>query len=122
MSTAGLLALAAGLVARRRELARGRGLERVIALGRVFEAAPLATFGGLHLAAAQGLSEMVPAWMPWHLFWVYLVGFAWIATALSLIFGRLVRWSALLAGLTLLLFVATLDAPGVAAHLHDRFA
>jgi uncharacterized membrane protein len=122
MSTAGLLVLAAGFVARRRELARGRGLERVIALGRVFEAAPLATFGGLHLAAAQGLSEMVPAWMPWHLFWAYLVGFAWIATALSLIFGRLVRWSSLLAGLMLLAFVAMMDVPGLAGHMHDRFA
>jgi uncharacterized membrane protein len=122
MSAAGLFVLVAGLVARGREIARGRGLDRAIALGRVFVAAPLATFGGLHIAAAQGLSPMVPVYMPWHLFWVYLVGFAWIATALSLIFGRLVRWSALLAGLTLLLFVATLDAPGVAAHLHDRFA
>jgi hypothetical protein len=122
MSTAGLLVLAAGLVARRRELARGRGLERVIALGRVFEAAPLATFGGLHLAAAAGLSQMVPEWMPWRLFWAYLVGFAWIATALSLIFGRLVRWSSLLAGLMLLAFVAMMDVPGLAGHMHDRFA
>ena len=122
MSTTGLLALAAGLAARRREITRGPGLERAIALGRVFVAAPLATFGGLHLAAAHGLAQMVPAYMPWHVFWAYVVGFAWIATALSLIFGRLVRWSGLLAGVTLLLFVAMLDAPNVAAHLHDRIA
>jgi uncharacterized membrane protein len=122
MSTAGLLALVAGVAARRRELARGPVLERAIALGRVFVAAPLATFGGLHLAAAQGLSQMVPEYMPWRLFWAYLVGFAWIATALSLIFGRMVRWSALLAGCTLLVFVAMLDVPAVAAAPHDRFA
>jgi uncharacterized membrane protein len=122
MSTAGLLVLVAGTAMRRRELLRGPGLERAIALGRVFVAAPLATFGGLHLAAAQGLSQMVPEWMPWRLFWAYLVGFAWIATALSLISGRLVRWSALLAGLTLLAFVFMLDVQSVAAHLHDRFA
>lgn len=121
MSTAGLCVLVAGMATCSRELARGRGLERAIVLGRVFVAAPLATFGGLHLAAAQGLSQMVPVWMPWRLFWAYLVGFALIATALSLIFGRLVRWSALLAGLMMLLFVAMIHAPGVAANLHDRF-
>ena len=102
MSTAGLFVLVAGIAARRRELRRGPAIERAIALGRVFVAAPLATFGGLHPAAANGLMQMVPAWMPWRLFWAYLVGFALIATALSLISGRLVRWAALLAGAMLL--------------------
>jgi uncharacterized membrane protein YphA (DoxX/SURF4 family) len=122
MSAAGLFVLAAGIAARRRELTRGPGLDRAIALGRIFVAAPLATFGGLHLAAANGLSQMVPAFMPWRLFWAYLVGLALIATGLSLIFGRLVRWSALLAGVMLLVFVATLHVPNVAANMHDRFA
>jgi uncharacterized membrane protein YphA (DoxX/SURF4 family) len=122
MSTAGLFVLAAGIAARRRELTRGPAMERAIALGRVFVAAPLATFGGLHLAAAKGLMQTVPSWMPWRLFWAYLVGFALIATALSLISGRLVRWSALLAGAMLLAFVAMIHVPNVAANMHDRFA
>jgi uncharacterized membrane protein len=121
MSTTGLLVLAAGVAASVRELIRERGLARAIQLGRVFVAAPLATFGGLHLAAAQGLSQMVPAWIPWHLFWTYVVGFALIATALSLIFNRMVRWSALLAGCMLLAFVAILHLPEAFAQMHDRF-
>ncbi len=122
MSTAGLLVLAAGIAARRHELTRGSLPDRAIALGRVFVAAPLATFGALHLAAAQGLMGMVPTYMPWPLFWVYLVGFGLIATALSLIFDRLVRWSGLLCGVMFLLFVAMMDLPGVIAQQHDRFA
>lgn len=114
--------LVAGIAARRRELTRGPVLERAIALGRIFVAAPLATFGGLHLAAARELSQMVPAYMPWHLFWAYLVGVALLATACSLIFNRAVRWSGLLAGMMLLLFVAMLDVPNVLAHQQDRFA
>jgi len=121
MSTAGLLVLAAGIVARRHGLTRGSLLDRAIALGRIFVAAPLATFGALHLAAAQGLKGMVPTYLPWPLFWVYIVGFALIATALSLIFDRLVRWSGLLCGAMFLLFVAMLDIPGVIAQQHDRF-
>lgn len=122
MSTAGLLVLAAGLVTRRAGLASGSLTSRAVALGRVFVAAPLATFGALHLAAANGLVEMVPAYLPWPLFWVYLVGFALLATALSLIFDRLVQWSGLLAGGMFLAFVAMMDLPGVITAQHDRFA
>ncbi len=126
MSTAGLLVLGAGVIASRSiiasRLAPGTLTGRAIALGRVFVAAPLAAFGALHLSAARGLMEMVPGYMPWPLFWVYLVGFALIAAALSLIFDRLVFWSSLLAGGMFLAFVAMMDLPGVITGQHDRFA
>ena len=121
MSTAGLLVIVAGVVARRNELTHGSLTDRAIALGRVFVAAPLATFGALHLAAASGLMGMVPTYLPWPLFWVYVVGFGLIATALSLIFDRYVLWSGLLCGAMFLLFVAMMDAPAVIAQPHDRF-
>jgi uncharacterized membrane protein len=125
MSTAGLLVLGAGVIASRSisasGLAPGTLTGRAIALGRVFVAAPLAAFGALHLAAARGLMEMVPGYMPWPLLWVYLVGFGLIATALSLIFDRLVVWSSLLAGGMFLAFVAMMDLPGVITAQHDRF-
>ncbi len=121
MSTAGLLVLGSGVVARSAKLSSGALTGRAIALGRVFVAAPLAAFGALHLAAAKGMTEMVPTYMPWPLFWVYLVGFALIATALSLIFDRLTFWSSLLAGGMFLAFVAMMDIPGVIASQHDRF-
>jgi len=121
MSTAGVLVLGVGVIARRAGLRSGPLTARAIALGRVFVAAPLATFGALHLAAAKGLTEMVPDYMPWPLFWVYLVGFGLIATALSLIFDRLTFWSSLLAGGMFLAFVAMMDLPGVITGQHDRF-
>jgi len=130
MSTAGLLVLAAGVIASSgrpapelaSKLPAGALAGRAIALGRVFVAAPLAAFGALHLAAAKGMTEMVPTYMPWPLFWVYLVGFALIATALSLIFDRLVLWSGLLAGCMFMAFVAMMDLPGLIAAQHNRFA
>jgi len=122
MSTAGLAVLATGLFTRRSALSSGTLTHRAIALGRVFVAAPLATFGALHLAAANGLAGMVPTYLPFPLFWVYLVGFGLIATALSLIFDRLVFWSGLLAGGMFLSFVAMMDLPGVITGNHDRFA
>lgn len=125
MSAAGLIVLGAGVIARGSILASGLAsgalTGRAIALGRVFVAAPLAAFGALHLAAAKGMTEMVPTYMPWPLFWVYLVGFGLIATALSLIFDRLTFWSSLLAGGMFLAFVAMMDLPGVVTAQHDRF-
>jgi uncharacterized membrane protein len=121
MSTAGLLVLGAGVIASGAKLASGALTGRAIALGRVFVAAPLAAFGALHMAAARGLMEMVPGYMPLPLFWVYLVGFALIATALSLIFDRLAFWSSLLAGGMFLAFVAMMDLPGLITGQHDRF-
>ena len=122
MSAAGLAVLAAGVITRGSLLARGSFTDRAISLGRVFVAAPLATFGALHLSSAAGLKSMVPGYMPYPLFWVYLVGFALMATALSLIFNRLVFWSGLLAGGMFLAFVAMMDLPSVITGQHDRFA
>ncbi len=121
MIVAGLLVLAAGLVTCRRKLTGGSLPDPAIALGRIFVAASLATFGGQHLGDPKALVSLVPKYMPWPLFWVYLVGFALIATALSLIFDRLVRWSALLCGVMFLLFVAMMDIPAITALLHTRF-
>src|SRR5271167_1161168 len=121
MSTAGLLVIAAGIVARRHDLKGASLPDRAVGLGRIFVAAPLATFGALHMSAARGLMPMVPKYMPLPLFWVYLVGFALIATALSLIFDRMVRWSGLLCGCMFLLFVAMMDLPNITALLHTRF-
>ncbi len=121
MSAAGLVFVAAGLVTCRRKLSGGSLADRAVALGRVFVAAPLATFGAQHLAAPHALVPLVPKYMPFPLFWVYLVGFALFATALSLIFDRAVRWSSLLCGGMFWAFVAMMDLPSITTMLHDRF-
>ena len=121
MSAAGVLTLAVGLFTCRRQLTRGSLVGRGIALGRVFVAAPLATFGAQHLASPSGLLPIVPHYMPFPLFWVFLVGFALIATALSLIFDRVVLWSGLMCGGMFVLFSAMLSVPAVIAGHHDRF-
>jgi uncharacterized membrane protein len=109
---AGLVFLDAGLVIRRRELAAAHGLDKLIALGPVFVAAPLAVFGAEHFVDARDIMQLVPAWMPAHLFWTYFVGCAWIAAATSLVGRKVVRLSATLLGVTFFLFVLMMDLPG----------
>jgi len=56
------------------------------------------------------------------LFWAYFFGFALLAASLSIATKIQVRWSGLLFGIAMFLFVAMLIIPGVLAHPRDRFA
>src|SRR5690349_5052499 len=71
--TAGLVCLAAGLIAARRELASARGLDKLVVLGPVFVAAPLAAFSAEHFTIATGIAKIVPVWMPARLATTYFV-------------------------------------------------
>jgi uncharacterized membrane protein len=108
---AGVVVLAAGLVAVRHDLAASRGLDKLIAAAGALYAAPLAVFGMQHLIVAQSVQMMVPAWMPWRLFWAYLVGVALIAGALSIAVRKYVRLSASLLAAMIFLFVLMIHIP-----------
>jgi uncharacterized membrane protein YphA (DoxX/SURF4 family) len=117
---AGAVFLIVGLIAYRKEVAAALGLEKLVVLGPVFVAAPLATFGAEHLAGPRFLMQMVPVWMPARLFWAYFVGFALFAAALSFIVKKYLRWSATLLAIMFFLFVAMIHLPNLVAHSHER--
>ena len=112
MSAAGLTLLAIGLLAAKNDIAQARGIDKIAALTHLCFAIPLAVFGAEHLTSQQSLLAVVPSYMPWRMFWVYFVGFALIAASLSIATKRLVRWSGLLFGAMMFLFVAMLHLPG----------
>jgi uncharacterized membrane protein len=121
MCSAGILIFFVALWAARDDVARARGLDKVVALSNLCFAAPLAVFGALHLAAARALATMVPSYMPWPLFWAYFFGFALLAASLSIATKILVRWSGLLFGIAMFCFVAMMDIPGALQTPGDRF-
>jgi len=112
MSAAGLALLAIGLAAAKRDFAQARGIDKVVALTPVCLAVPLAVFGAEHFSMPQALLALVPRYMPWRIFWVYFVGVALMTAALSIAVRRQVRWSGLLLGAMMFLFVAMLHLPG----------
>ena len=117
----GALVLALGLIHPiRNEIAQRHGLDKLIPFGPVFLAVPMAVFGTFHFTAARFVVQVVPAWMPGHLFWVYFVGAALIAAALSIVLEKQVWLSATLLGVMLLLFVLLLHIPRLIA-APDRF-
>jgi len=115
MSAAGLALLVVGLLAAKNEVTQARGIDKVVALTHLCFAIPLAVFGAEHLFGEKLLIDAVPSYMPWRSFWVYFVGFALIAASLSIATQIQVRWSGLLFGAMMFLFVAMLHVPGAVA-------
>ena len=121
---AGGVVLATGLVAisLRGDWQKARGFDKLMLFGPLFYAAPIAAFGTEHFTLTGAIKSIVPAWIPWHQFWVYFVGACFIAAALSLVTGIQARLSASLLALTFFLFVVLMHAPSWAQNPRNRFA
>jgi uncharacterized membrane protein len=115
MSAAVVALLVIGLLAAKNDIAQARGIDKIVALTNVCFAIPLAAFGAEHLSGAKFIMNLVPPYMPWRLFWAYFVGFALIAASLSIATRIQVRWSGLLFGIMMFLFVAMIHFPGAVA-------
>jgi uncharacterized membrane protein len=122
MCLAGLIYLVAGILIFRKEIGMARGWNKLIVLGSVFIAAPLAVFATEHFFGASSMQNMIPSWVPAHLFLAYFVGFALLAAATSLAAKTFVRWSSTLLGLMFFLFVLMIHLPLALARPQDRFA
>jgi uncharacterized membrane protein len=118
------LIFAIGLVTvfRRGDWQNAQGFDKIVVLGPIFYAAPVAGFGTEHFTITEAIASIIPAWIPWHQFWAYFVGACFIAAALSLVTGIQARLSASLLALTFFLFVVLMDTQAWLANPGDRFA
>ena len=98
-----------------------RGLDRLVLFGPLFFAAPIAAFGTEHFTVGEFIEPIIPEWIPWHRFWVYLVGSCLIAAALSLATRVGARLAALLLGVMFFLFVALMHFPAWTGEPGNRF-
>lgn len=117
MAAFGLVCLAAGLFAYRREIAAARGIGKLIALAPVFFAASLAAFAPEHFVGPAFVKGMVPKWMPGGAFWAYFVGSALIAASTSLVVRKFDRLAAQLLGTMFFLFVCLIYVPSAIRHM-----
>lgn len=105
-----------------RDWPRARGFDKLLLLATPFFAAPIAAFGTEHFTVTDPIASIIPAWIPWHHFWVYLVGACLIAGALSLVTRIQSRLAATLLSLTFFLFVVLMHGPGWLQQPGNRFA
>jgi uncharacterized membrane protein len=119
---AGLAILAIGIFMGGKKVLRAHGIDKIVALGPVFFAVPMAVFASQHFTEPKFVATVVPSWMPGHLFWTYFVGTAVIAASLSIVVGKQARLAAILLGVMLILFVLLLHIPRIAASPKDTIA
>jgi uncharacterized membrane protein len=122
MGFAGLFYLVAGVFILRKEISAARGWDKLIALGCVFIAVPLAVFAPEHFRGPEFVGNKVPSYMPARSLWPYFVGCALLAAATSLTLRKFVLLSSTLLGLMFFLFVCMIYLPSALTHAGNRFA
>lgn len=113
---AGIAILAIGIFTDSKEVLRAHGTDKILTLGPLFFAVPMAVFASQHFTEAKAVATLVPSWIPGHLFWAYFVGTALVAASLSIVVKKQARLAAILLAAMLILFELLLHVPRIMAH------
>ena len=87
--------------------------------GRLLVAISLVVFAVQHFMYARFVATLVPAWIPARLFWAYFTGVAFVAAALAIASGKMLRTAAMLLGTMFFLWVVLLHIPRVAGAIRN---
>jgi uncharacterized membrane protein len=90
-----------------------------IILSRCFLGAFMILAGIQHFLFVTFVASLVPAWIPWHVFWTYFAGVALIAGGIGIIVPKTTRLAASLSGIMIFLWVLLLHIPRALAAPHD---
>ena len=86
---------------------------------RCLLAVSLAVFGVDHFLALAPIGNLVPSWIPWHVFWIAFFGAGFIAAGVSIGLYLLPQWGAAAIGLMFAIWVFTLHLPLVVNDPHN---
>jgi hypothetical protein len=81
--------------------------------GRFIFAIALVVFDLDHFLFLRFVASLVPPWIPWHLFWAFFFGCAFIAAGVSIATKWMGQWGATLIGTMFLLWFFVLHLPRV---------
>lgn len=121
MYLVGGVVLCAGLLAIWKELCDAPPADKLIVLGPVFFAIPLAIFGTQHYVQTRPIMGLMPRWIPGHLFFVLLVGACLIAAGLSIATRIHSPLAAFLAAVMFVCFEGLMIIPSAVAEPRNRF-
>ncbi|QIP17054.1 hypothetical protein G8759_32675 [Spirosoma aureum] len=112
----GALVIAGGLLTDFTVTRRGYFTNIYMRYGSLLYALSLIIFGIQHFIYANFVATLIPSWIPGHLFWTYLIGLAFIATAASVLLKKQIPLSTTLLGIMFLLWVILLHIPRAVAN------
>ncbi len=78
-------------------------------------------FGIAHFTYLEETAGLVPAWLPWHIFWAYFFGCTFLAAGLAILLGLFARLAVTLSAVQLGLFTVFAWGPIVAAGSKSAF-
>jgi len=93
-------------------------LEKLVPSGRCLFSVTMVAFGLMHFIYPTFVAMLVPAWVPWHLFWTYFAGAALIASGVAIIFNIQLRLAATLLGVMIFIWLIVLHIPRAVAYPH----
>ncbi|MGI8509629.1 MAG: hypothetical protein ACR2MQ_09915 [Gemmatimonadaceae bacterium] len=92
----------------------------MVRVGLVCFGCSVLVFGMLHLVYGDIVASLIPAWLPWHHFWAYGTGFAFLAAAAAILSRMKAHLAAVLLGTMFGIWVLIVHSPRVALDPANR--